>query len=208
MRGKLASIISANRDRHADARKEYRDKLLKLEYDRRLRMLVAALREVTSFDGLNELSLLARRPAPMPTADLAPSTTPRRCIACRYDLSNLPIAGVCPQCGSPFGEGPPRDFLAGDLYDHLVGKLRLICNSCNYSLRGLKPTGTCPECGAPYRTNAVDWADLAAVFARELVMPAKEMTSSTFVLTRIWQLTTMSVDGNISRSSADSDDDQ
>lgn len=204
MRGKLTSIISANRDRHADARKEYRDKLLTLEYDRRLRTLVAALREVTSFDGLNELSSLARRAAPMPAPELAPSV-PRVCRACRYDLSNQPIAGNCPQCGSPFGEGPLRDFFAGDLYDHLVSKLRLICNSCNYSLRGLKPVGTCPECGAPYRTNVVDWADLAGVFARELVLPTKEITSTTFVLTRIWQLTAMSVDGKISRSPSDAD---
>ncbi len=60
---------------------------------------------------------------------------PRPCPQCKYDLTGLPLAYTCPECGIDYGRP-----------EHIPQP----CPKCYYDLTGLPSAHTCPECGFEY----------------------------------------------------------
>ncbi len=164
LRGNVSRLVSANRQRVAQAEAEGRQVRLTLAFQQRKRELAARIGTITLAMVASELDALAMEMGDDDAAANVPAT-------------NVPAAGAV-----------ASDFTASDLFDALERKLDMDCHACGYYLFGLPAQGKCPECGASYHTGVIKFDDLRAVLADQLKLPMAQVTPELCVLRRLRQL--------------------
>jgi len=110
LRGNIARLVNANRERVAGVEIEARQERERQDYRRRLRKLAGRISEVTRSFADTEVDLILQRLGDSDfTAgqllDYLITKLDMNCHGCGYLLRGLPASGNCPECGQRYYTG-------------------------------------------------------------------------------------------------------